>query len=70
MGLSKIEIALRIGINRGSIQREIQRGWISGLLTSELDTYDTYCCANSPKKISRKSKKKIEKFIRKKGDEA
>ncbi|XGU47012.1 IS30 family transposase [Fusobacterium necrophorum subsp. funduliforme] len=39
MGLSKTEIALRIGVSRRTIQREIQRGWVSGLLTSELDTY-------------------------------
>lgn len=50
MGLSKTEIALRIGVSRRTIQREIQRGWVSGLLTSELDTYDTYVAQTAQRK--------------------
>ncbi|XGU47372.1 helix-turn-helix domain-containing protein [Fusobacterium necrophorum subsp. funduliforme] len=58
MGLSKTEIALRIGVSRRTIQREIQRGWVSGLLTSELDTYDTYVAQTAQRKYEEKQNSK------------
>ncbi|MBR8791006.1 hypothetical protein IX304_002445 [Fusobacterium necrophorum] len=58
MGLSKTEIALRIGVSRRTIQREIQRGWVSGLLTSELDTYDTYVVQTAQRKYEEKQNSK------------
>lgn len=58
MGLSKTEIALRIGVSRRTIQREIQRGWVSGLLTSDLDSYDTYVAQTEQRKYEEKQKNK------------
>lgn len=58
MGLSKTEIALRIGVSRRTIQREIQRGWVSGLLTSDLDSYDTYVAQTAQRKYEEKQKNK------------
>lgn len=57
-GLSKTEIAFRIGASRRTIQREIQRGWVSGLLTSELATYDTYVAQMAQTKYHQKQKRK------------
>ncbi|KDE61585.1 transposase [Fusobacterium necrophorum BL] len=58
MGFSKTEIALRIGVSRRTIQREIQRGWVSGLLTSELDTYDSYVAQTAQRKYEEKQNSK------------
>ncbi len=47
MGISKTKIADLIGVSRRTIQREIQRGGVTGLQNTDLSTYETYSAQKS-----------------------
>ena len=47
IGIFKTKIADIIGVSRRTIQREIKRGWVTGLQNRDLSTYETYSAQKS-----------------------
>ena len=58
MGISKTKIADLIGVSRRTIQREIQRGWVTGLQNTDLSTYETYSAQKSHNRYLKLQSKK------------
>ena len=58
MGISKTKIADLIGVSRRTIQREIQRGWVTGLQNTDLSTYEIYSAQKSHNRYLKLQSKK------------
>ena len=59
IGISKTKIADLIGVSRRTIQREIQRGWVTGLQNTDLSTIEEWMNTYPRKLFDGKSAKEV-----------
>lgn len=57
MNLEKTEIAKNIGVCYRTVSREIKRGWVQGLLRSDLSTYDSYSSQKGQREYEKQQKR-------------